>query len=161
MGEKLPLRPNVCIVLFNSACEILVGERHGSSGIFQFPQGGIEGDDSLEENALRELKEELSINSSSLRVRKILEATNEYDWTEVPSYAVGRWRGQSQRFVLVEFVGSDDEIIVETENPEFKGFKWCDINDVCNIVEKKRVKGYQLALRETADYFKSFKLRKV
>ena len=65
---SLPFRIGVGIILINKKNKIFVGKRkdHPNNNKWQMPQGGVdEGEDYLKA-ALRELKEETSINSISL-----------------------------------------------------------------------------------------------
>lgn len=152
--NDLPYRPNVCMVIFNQENKLLLGERYGNPGIFQFPQGGVEEKDSLEENVFREIEEELGIKRELLKIEKKLKATNKYDFQNTPSYAVGKWRGQEQTFWLVRFLGNDSDIDLNTEHPEFMTFLWCTIDEVFDTAEQRRMSGYKSALDEVREYFK-------
>lgn len=147
--SKLPYRPNVCILLYNSAGRLLLGERFGSPGVWQFPQGGVSEDGTLEESVIREIEEELGITSSSLGKVTKLASTHRYDFAVPPKYAVGRFRGQSQTFWAVEFTGKDSEIDLKTHEPqEFSDWKWCTVDEVKTIAEPKRLTGYSAPLGE-------------
>ena len=147
--SKLPLRPNVCMLLFNSEGKLFLGERLGEPGIWQFPQGGVEPDSTLEENALREIQEETGISRNRLRIFRRLNAVNEYEWESPPAYASGKWRGQSQTFWLVEFLGADNDVkLAASQHPEFMSWRWCSASEVRRIAEPKRLKGYEAALCE-------------
>ena len=145
---KLPLRPNVCMIILNSENHLLLGERYGEEGIWQFPQGGVEDGGSLEENVYREIEEELGIGRSSVEIIMKLSATHEYDFATPPPYAIGKWRGQSQTFWLVRFSGHDSEINVMGESPEFSSIRWCTPDEVRRLAEPKRKPGYEAPLRE-------------
>lgn len=152
--SNLPYRPNVCMIIFNKEKKVLLGERHGNPGVFQFPQGGVEEDCSLEDNVYRELEEELGIEKKYLRIVKKLSATNQYDFTNPPSYAIGKWQGQTQTFWLVEFLGTETDIKLDTAHPEFMSYIWCSLADVRVRAEQRRVSGYEQALQEIENYFK-------
>ena len=153
--DKLPLRENVCMLLFNKEQRLFLGERQKEKGIWQFPQGGAEPHLSLEENVLKELEEELGIGRDSLRIVKRLEATHQYDFNNPPEYAVGKWRGQNQTFWLVEFLGSDAEINLENSEPEFMAWKWCSIKEVHQLAEPKRLPGYLKPLQEFEEFLQA------
>jgi hypothetical protein len=40
--RKLPLRPNVCMLVYNARGQLFLGERLRNKGHWQFPQGGAE-----------------------------------------------------------------------------------------------------------------------
>ena len=51
----------------------------------------------------------------------------------------GRYRGQEQKWILLRFLGSDDQIRIATEHPEFSEWRWLPAGDlVANIVPFKR-----------------------
>ena len=51
----------------------------------------------------------------------------------------GKYRGQKQLWFLLRFLGSDDQIDIETEHPEFSEWAWLPADQlVANIVPFKR-----------------------
>jgi putative (di)nucleoside polyphosphate hydrolase len=147
-SEFLPYRPNVCILLRNQLGELLLGERLSCPGAWQFPQGGVEIGSSVEDSVYREIEEELGIMRKDVRIVSKLQATHTYDFIKPPTYALNRWRGQTQTFWLVDFLGSDSDITVATEHPEFRAWQWCPIESVLERVEPIRRKGYVAPLEE-------------
>jgi len=146
---SLPYRPNACMIVINDKNEILLCERAGErNNIWQFPQGGIEPGHNIQETALRELEEELGASEHHFEVLKILSAKNRYDFADPPPYALNKWRGQEQTFVLCRFKGSDSDMNLATSCGEFKNFQWVTINLVQNLVEPRRAPGYLKALEE-------------
>ncbi len=148
MTKKLPLRPNVCILVINKNGLFLLAERTGEAGVWQFPQGGVERGYSLEENVYKELTEELGAEKKKFKIIKKLKASHKYDWRTPPSYAKGRWRGQSQKFFLVKFIGKDSDINLEKSSKELMDWRWCTVEDVKKLAEPKRLKGYLKAFNE-------------
>ena len=59
MGTKYRL--NVAGILRNSKGKVLVGERLGKDGAWQFPQGGVDDGETALEALYRELEEEVGI----------------------------------------------------------------------------------------------------
>lgn len=158
--KKLPLRPNVCMLLFNKDGKLFLGERSGPSGRWQFPQGGAEPELSLKRNVVRELREELGLKPKHLGEIIKLESTHEYDWEKPPGYARNRWRGQTQTFWLIEFIGKDSDIdlaagAVDGEDQELMSWKWCTIAQVKRLAEPKRLDGYSNPLKEFAAYIRA------
>lgn len=146
--ESLPYRPNVCMLVFNSELRLFLAERHGHPGVWQFPQGGVERKYSLEENVLRELHEELGAERDLFRIERRCEASHQYDFRNPPEYAIGKWRGQDQSFWLVEFSGNDSDIQLDRFEQELMDWKWCTTDEVRQLAEPRRVKGYAKALVE-------------
>ena len=57
----------------------------------------------------------------------------------VPKIWKGRYRGQKQRWFLLRFKGTDADVNIATEHPEFSKWAWMSANDVAeNIVPFKR-----------------------
>lgn len=145
---QLPLRPNVCMLIVNTDSKLFLGERYDTPGTWQFPQGGIEDHLSEEENVLRELKEEVGVEAEMLQIIAKLKTRNDYDWKTPPDYAVGRWRGQSQSFWVVKFLGKDEHISLEGQEPEFMAWRWCTIDEVLSLADPIRLDRYRSALLE-------------
>ena len=153
---ELPLRPNVCMFLINSTGRIFLGERFGSSGEWQLPQGGVDKNSPLEENVIRELNEELGIHPSRLKIIKRLKATHTYEFKDPPGYAKGKWRGQTQTFWLVAFDGNDSEInLTHHEEQEFSAWAWCTPAELRRNAHPVRLSGYKDPLCEVEEYIAS------
>lgn len=144
------------MLVINQEGKIFLGERAGNPGIWQFPQGGVEENKSLEESVLRELHEELGVEESSLHIIRKLDAVNEYDWTDPPAYGKGKWRGQSQTYWLVEFTGDDREINLSRFEDEFMSWRWCTLQEVRMLAEPKRLPAYERALAEIEGYLTAY-----
>lgn len=147
---QLPLRPNVCLLILNGDRNLFFAERRGCPGVWQFPQGGIDEGLSLEESALKEAHEELGVPTHAFRVCTVLKALNEYEYEVTPPRAAGRWRGQSQSFCVLRYLGRDEDIDLARYDQELMDWRWCTIAEVQELAEPKRLKGYAQALEELA-----------
>jgi putative (di)nucleoside polyphosphate hydrolase len=148
LKRALPYRPNVCMLLYNQKGRLFLGERAGSPGIWQFPQGGVDRRMSLAANVKRELAEELGISKETLGTIHRLKARHRYDFRKPPPYARGKWRGQAQTFWIVEFIGRDRDIRLDRGEPEFMDWKWCTPAQVRRVAEPIRSIGYRRPLKE-------------
>lgn len=147
--KKLPLRPNVCMLVYNRKGKLFLGERCDERGHWQFPQGGAEPRYSLRENVLRELNEELGITKGQVGKIKKLTSRHQYEWRSPPKYANGKWRGQRQTFWLVEFIGEDSDLdLANYHEPEFQSWQWCSVAEVKRRAAPHRLPGYRGALEE-------------
>ena len=133
--SELPLRNGVGIVLLNDSNKVFVAKRiDNPKNFWQMPQGGVdEGEDFLKA-AYRELEEETSIKNVELI--KELEGTITY---ELPDRLLGiiwkgKYRGQKQKWFLMRFIGQEEEINVETKNPEFLDWKWIELDQITEVV---------------------------
>jgi putative (di)nucleoside polyphosphate hydrolase len=61
-------RPNVGIVLSNDLGQVLWARRVGGQDAWQFPQGGINEDETLEQALYRELHEEVGLSPDSVQI---------------------------------------------------------------------------------------------
>jgi len=93
--------------------------------LWQMPQGGMDPGESVESTAIRELFEETGI--TSIKILQVGEKNYFYDIPPVLSQKVwdGKYIGQCQRWVLMQFLGEDSEINLEThEIQEFDAWCW-------------------------------------
>ena len=57
----------------------------------------------------------------------------------VPHIWKGRFRGQEQKWVLMRFLGQDEQVNIQTEEPEFSDWRWLPADQlVAGIVPFKR-----------------------
>ncbi len=150
--NDLPLRPNVCLLILNLERKLFLGERSGQSGVWQFPQGGLDEAEDAANAAIREASEELGADSKLFKVIQKLEARHEYDFINPPEYALGKWRGQSQTFWLLQFTGSDSDIDLARHVPEFQSYRWSSVQEIRVIAEPRRLPGYEKVLPEVLSY---------
>lgn len=139
---KLPYRPCVGVMLINADGHVFVGQRKDSEvAAWQMPQGGIDKGEEPQDAALRELWEETGIPADLVEV---LGATGDWVTYDLPDHLVGRvwkgkYRGQKQIWYLLRFLGTDDQVNIETEHPEFSEWAWLPADQlVANIVPFKR-----------------------
>nr|WP_321985561.1 RNA pyrophosphohydrolase [uncultured Lichenicoccus sp.] len=134
---SLPYRPNVGAVLFNRDGLVLVARRadlpnaEGRPGIWQLPQGGIDGDEDPRKAVLRELREEVGTDRA--------EILGEHpDWLsyDLPAALIGvalggKYRGQRQRWFALRFLGEDADIRLDLDpHPEFDAWKWLPLAEL-------------------------------
>ncbi|MDW3223254.1 MAG: RNA pyrophosphohydrolase [Paracoccaceae bacterium] len=139
---KLPYRPCVGVMLINAKKEVFVGQRRDSQiAAWQMPQGGIDKGEPARDAALRELWEETGVTSDLVDIVAESDQWLPYElpFDLVPRLWKGRYRGQKQRWFLLQFNGEDSHINIATEHPEFSEWRWLAAHDlVDNIVPFKR-----------------------
>ena len=133
--KNLPLRNGVGIVVLNEENKVFVARRiDNAQNFWQMPQGGVdEGEDYLKA-AYRELKEETSI--FNVKLIKELEGTLTYELPDNLQGIIwkGKYRGQKQKWFLMRYLGSDNDINIKTAKPEFLEWKWIDIDLITEAV---------------------------
>lgn len=132
---KLPYRPGVGILLANAKGQVFVAQRIDNPGpAWQMPQGGIDKGEEPLAAAWREMKEEIGTD----RARYLGESK---DWLQydlpvelVPQIWKGRYRGQKQKWYAFRFTGTDRDIDIETEHPEFSAWRWADLAELPDLI---------------------------
>lgn len=123
--NERPYRPCVGIMLLNHVGMVFVGKRIDNvTEAWQMPQGGIdEGEDTITA-CMRELGEETGTQKAEL-IAEHPDWLN-YDIPQPLSDRLwqGKYRGQKQKWMLLRFTGTDADINIQTEEPEFIEWRW-------------------------------------
>ena len=140
--EKLPYRPCVGVMLANKDGQVFVGQRIDTDApAWQMPQGGVDEGEDPQATALRELWEETGVPGHLVTVEAETRDWIRYDLPHdiVPRIWKGRYRGQEQKWFLLRFHGTDADVNIATEHPEFSEWRWIDPEQlVQHIVPFKR-----------------------
>ena len=142
--KNLPLRSGVGIVVLNKANKVFVAKRiDNAKNFWQMPQGGVdEGEDYLTA-AYRELEEETSIKNVELISE--LDGLITYNLQKHLLGIIwkGKYKGQSQKWFLMRYLGEDNQINIKTKKPEFLDWKWVDLKEITNLVVDFKLHVYQ------------------
>ena len=152
MADK-KYRPNVAAIVLSSGypaeTKLFIGLRSDMKDVWQFPQGGIDEDESPKDALFRELDEEIGTDN--------IEIVSEYpDWeyydfpdSVAKNKKLYNYDGQKQRYYLVR-VKNDSEIDIKTEHPEFSEYKFVKFENVFDYISHFKKPIYKKVLA----YFK-------
>jgi putative (di)nucleoside polyphosphate hydrolase len=137
---------NVAAILQNAAGKILIGERVNVPGAWQFPQGGVDSGETLEQALARELMEEISVPPSSYQV---LRRSGPHRYLFSNGRSKRGFDGKEQFYFLARYEGRPDEVDPDTEKPEFRAIRWIAPEDfqIDWLPEMKRLV-YQAVLKD-------------
>ena len=115
-------RPNVAGILRNSKGKVLVGERLGKDGAWQFPQGGVDEGETPLEALYRELEEEIGVTRE---LYTVVEQRGGYRYKFADGrLKFGTYGGQEQTYFLCDYHGKKSQISIDTDHPEFQNVNW-------------------------------------
>ena len=144
--QNLPYRPAAGVMLINREGKVFVAQRLDSTlEAWQMPQGGLDEGEDPESGALRELEEETGIKREHVEILARTDGELTYDLPDdlVGKLWKGRWRGQRQTWFLCRFTGSDDDVNIETEHPEFRAWKWAEPQELPAMIVPFKRKLYE------------------
>lgn len=121
-------RANVGIMLSNELGQLLWARRFGRDG-WQFPQGGIQKDETPQQALFRELKEEVGLEAHDVEIIKSTDGWLRYDLplnlqrpTSKPICI-----GQKQIWFLLKLTSSPTKIQLDcSDKPEFDSWCWIE-----------------------------------
>ena len=152
-NNRLPMRNGVGAVILNRENKVFVGKRKDNPvDKWQMPQGGVEIGESYLSAMKRELYEETSIKS--IKILREIDGFFEY---ELPKNLVGiiwkgKFRGQKQKWFIAKFIGNENEINLQTRNPEFIEWKWIIPDELPKTIVDFKKKMYVDLLKIINDY---------
>lgn len=147
-------RPNVGIVICNGKGQVLWARRYKQNS-WQFPQGGINDNETPEQAMYRELYEEVGLSRKDVKILYISKHWLRY---KLPKRLL-RYDskpiciGQKQRWFLLQLVGDEKNINMQaSKTPEFDGWRWVSFwYPVRQVVSFKR-DVYRKAMKEFASF---------
>ena len=141
-------RANVGIMLSNDLGELLWARRFGRDG-WQFPQGGIQKDETPQQALYRELKEEVGLDPNEV---EIIDSTNDWLRYDLPKNLQRPSSkpiciGQKQIWFLLKLISSSSCIKLDcSEKPEFDTWCWIEPHLAAEQVVEFKRSVYRMAL---------------
>lgn len=152
MGKKDLYRPNVAMIIVSNDYpqkkEIFIAQRNDLSDVWQFPQGGIDEGEEVEEALFRELKEEIGTN----KVKIIYEYPEwiQYDFPPKINAKMRPYKGQKQRYFLVKLKKSA-KININTKHPEFSDYKFVNVDEALGLSASFKQVVYETVIQHFKD----------
>lgn len=119
-------RPNVAALMVNAEGALLICERATVVGAWQFPQGGVDAGESLEEGLFREVREEIGLLPEHYEV---LDHKDGYRYLYPAETRERKIRkhgnhGQEQTYFLCRLHANAPEVNVNQRPREFRAYRW-------------------------------------
>ena len=150
--EKIGYRPNVAAVIlsrdFPQEKRFFLAKRKGIRRAWQFPQGGINDNETPQEALLRELREE--IGTDAVEILAEFPEWISYDFPNNKSDKIYPYKGQNQKYFLVKL---KEEAVINLEldeTPEFEDYTFVTEEELF----KKALFMKRRAYRRVIDFFK-------
>lgn len=126
----------VGVMLLNREGLVFTGRRidREANETWQMPQGGVDEGENLVEAARRELAEETGITQAEI----LAEAPDWFSY-DLPDHLMGvalkgKYRGQTQKWFAMRFLGSDGDIDLNVHEPEFDAWRWTPMAELPDII---------------------------
>lgn len=119
-------RPNVAALMINSVGNLLICERTTVPGAWQFPQGGVDNGETVENALFREVREEIGLEKHHY---EILAVRDGYRYLYPPDVREKKIKkhgnhGQEQTYFLCQLKPNAPAINVNQSPQEFSAYRW-------------------------------------
>lgn len=155
--NALAYRPCVGIMVLNRDGLIWIGRRsdaknkiEGNGTWWQMPQGGIDKGEAPGEAARRELFEETRIHSAEFIAEHPKWLNYDLPIELIGSKWGGKYRGQTQKWFAMRFLGEDSEVDIAPADHEieFDAWRWAKRSELMDLIVPFKREVYREVLAE-------------
>ncbi len=153
MIDRDGFRANVGIILTNDNADVFWARRVGGSDAWQFPQGGINRDETPEMAMYRELNEEVGLDPEHV---ELVGSTKKWLRYRLPKRFVRHHQkplciGQKQIWFVLKLVADEANVdLGMASKPEFDQWQWVDYWRPLDEIVSFKKNVYRKALSELA-----------
>lgn len=150
MLDKDGFRSNVAIIISNGRGKVLLAKRLGQRS-WQFPQGGLDTGESVEQALYRELYEEIGLQQDDV---EIIQQSKRWLRYRIPKNMQRKRSlplciGQKQRWFFLRLISEQKKINLNiTDSPEFDAWEWVNYWYPISAVVSFKRNVYRQALLE-------------
>lgn len=120
---RLLYRSNVACILENARGQILLGERRDVAGCLQFPQGGVQNGEELENALYREVEEEVLLPACYYYIHRS-KGPYHYQFPTASRHSRGWIIGQRQHYFHVLLITEEVPLKMWDTSHEFRALRW-------------------------------------
>jgi putative (di)nucleoside polyphosphate hydrolase len=143
-----PYRKGVNAIIFDKNNKLLIIQKHiYKHNEWNFPGGGREEGETLEENLFREINEELSVNKDKFELIGISHHRMAYDYPAELALKIngGKYRGQAYDQVVLRFISKKKELIFNPK--EFRAHMWVKVDELVNyLINPGQYQNYKIVI---------------
>lgn len=124
-------RSNVAALMIDANGNLLICERSNLPGAWQFPQGGVDPGEQIEQALYREIREEIGLSKEHYEILRRKDGYRYLYPEDVRSKKIQKHgnHGQEQTYFLCKLRPNAPDIDVNQSPREFRSYRWIQPNE--------------------------------